>query len=67
MFHVEQFDFARPFHVEQKYAKSLLNSRVLALFWRLKNNFRPLSELFLIEKFSFFHPNFSPENVSQFL
>lgn len=28
MFHVEQFDFAHPFHVEQKHAKTLLNSGV---------------------------------------
>lgn len=67
MFHVEQFDFARPFHVEQKRAKTLLNSGLFACFWRRKNNFRPLSEWFLIENFSSFHPNFSPKNVSQFL
>lgn len=30
MFHVEQFDFDRPFHVEQKHAKILLNSGVSA-------------------------------------
>lgn len=32
MFHVEQFDFDRPFHVEQKHAKTLLNSGVFREF-----------------------------------
>lgn len=59
MFHVEQFDFTAPFHVERKRPKTLLNSGVFAYLLRRKNNFLPLSERFFIEKFSSFHPNFS--------
>lgn len=36
MFHVEQFDFVHPFHVEQKHAKTLLNSDVFGDFDCLK-------------------------------
>lgn len=32
MFHVEQFDFDRPFHVERKHAKTILNSGFLLDF-----------------------------------
>ena len=39
MFHVEQFDFAAPFHVERKRPKTLLNSGVFAYLLRRKNNF----------------------------
>lgn len=39
MFHVEQFDFTHPFHVEQKHAKTLLNSGIFSWFWRRINNF----------------------------
>lgn len=32
MFHVEQFDFDRPFHVERKHVKTILNSGLLLVF-----------------------------------
>ena len=44
MFHVEQFDFDRPFHVEQKHVKTLLNSGIFREFWPFENNFYPFSE-----------------------